>query len=134
AVRQQNARPLPPSTYNDEVSETLGAAVLRALDGDPSRRYASADDLAEGLQRGLHGEDVTLPLAEGGTPTSVMPGGETATRRLDPGTGQTEVRPAPSQTRRPPPRAAQRPAQRPAAPPPAPRRPARRGAFSRFVR
>jgi serine/threonine-protein kinase len=131
AVRQQNERPLPPSTYNDEVSETLGAAVLRALDGDPSRRYASADELAGGLQRGLQGEDVTLPLAEGGTPTSVLSGGETATRRIDPGTGQTEFRPAPSQTRRPTPRAAQRAAP---PPPPPPRRPAQRGAFSRFVR
>ena len=35
AVRQQNERPLPPRTYNDEVPETLGAAVLRALEGDP---------------------------------------------------------------------------------------------------
>ena len=67
AVRQQNERPLPPTTYNDEVPETLGAAVLRALEGDPSRRYASADELAGGLQRGLQGEDVTLPLAEGET-------------------------------------------------------------------
>ena len=132
AVRQQNERPLPPSTYNDEVSEALGSAVLRALDGDPSRRYASADELAGGLQRGLHGEDVTLPLAEGGTPTSVMPGGETATRRLEPETGRTEFRPAPSQTRRPTPRASQRPAPPPPAAPR--RRPAQRGAFSRFVR
>ena len=46
AVRQQNERPLPPSTYNDEVPETLGAAVLRALEGDPNRRYASAAELA----------------------------------------------------------------------------------------
>ena len=83
AVRQQNERPLPPTTYNDEVPETLGAAVLRALEGDPARRYASADELAAGLQRGLQGEDVTLPLAEGSTPTNVLPGGETATRRLD---------------------------------------------------
>ena len=43
AVRQQNERPLPPSTYNDEVPEALGAAVLRALEGDPARRYASAE-------------------------------------------------------------------------------------------
>jgi serine/threonine-protein kinase len=131
AVRQQNERPLPPSTYNDEVSETLGAAVLRALDGDPSRRYARADELAAGLQSGLHGEDVTLPLTAGGTPTTVMPGEETATRRLDPTTGATEFRRAPSPTRRPAARAPQRPAPPPAPPP---RRPARRGAFSRFVR
>ncbi|HWT89773.1 MAG TPA: protein kinase, partial [Solirubrobacterales bacterium] len=31
AVRQQNEKPLPPDTYNSEVPETLGAAVLRAL-------------------------------------------------------------------------------------------------------
>ena len=37
AVRQQNERPLPPSTYNDDVPEPLGGAVLRALEGDTSR-------------------------------------------------------------------------------------------------
>ncbi len=35
AVRQQNESPLPPSTYNDEVPETLGGAVLRALERRP---------------------------------------------------------------------------------------------------
>ena len=127
AVRQENERPLPPSAYSAEVPETLGAAVIRALEGDPSRRYASADELAGGLQRGLQGEDVTLPLAEGTAPTGVL-GGETATRRLDQ-TGQTEYRPPRSQTRRPAPRPPQRPA-----PAPRPARPGRRGAFSRFVR
>ena len=131
AVRQQNERPLPPTTYNDEVPETLGAAVLRALEGDPSRRYASADELAGGLQRGLQGEDVTLPLEEGATATGIM-GGETATRRLEPGTERTEFRRAPSQTRRPAARVPQR--QAPVPPPVAPRRPAKRSAFSRFVR
>ncbi len=120
AVRQQNETPLPPSTYNGDVPETLGAAVLRALEGDPGRRYASADELASGLRLGLEGEDVTLPLAEGATPTRVM-GGTTA---------QTEYRPAQSQTRRPEPRIA--------SPPPAvPARaaePAKRSAFSRFAR
>ena len=99
AVRQQNERPLPPSTYNDEVPETLGAAVLRALEGDPARRYGSADELATGLQRGMQGEDVTLPEGAGTAATNVL-GGETATGRLDQ-TERTEFRPAPSQTRRP---------------------------------
>jgi eukaryotic-like serine/threonine-protein kinase len=130
AVRQQNEKPLPPSAYNGEVPETLGSAVLRALEGDPSRRYASADELAAGLQLGLQGEDVSLP--EGATATQVL-GGETATRRLDQ-TARTELRPAPSQTRRPVARAPQPqqyapPPPRPAAPPPR-----KRGAFSRFVR
>ena len=46
AVRQQNEKPLPPSTYNDDVPEPLGSAVLRALEGDPNRRYASSSALA----------------------------------------------------------------------------------------
>lgn len=129
AVRQQNERPLPPSTYNDEVPESLGGAVLRALEGDVSRRYASADELADGLRLGLRGEDVTLPLEEGTSATRVL-GGETATRPLDQ-TERTELRSA-SSTRRP--------VARPAPPPPppapvaAPSGPARRGAFSRLVR
>src|SRR5436190_22521894 len=56
AVRQQNERPLPPRTYNDHVSTTLSGAVLRALEGNPLRRYASADELADGLRRGMAGE------------------------------------------------------------------------------
>ncbi|HET8864006.1 MAG TPA: protein kinase [Solirubrobacterales bacterium] len=129
AVRQQNERPLPPSTYNEAVPETLGGAVLRALEGDPARRYASADELAGGLQLGLQGEDVTLPLDDDGTAATSVLGGEEATRRLDQ-TERTEWRPA-SPSRRPAPRAPQ-PA--PALPPIAPPPPKKRGAFSRFAR
>jgi eukaryotic-like serine/threonine-protein kinase len=129
AVRQQNERALPPSTYNEDVPETLGGAVLRALESDTARRYASADELAGGLQLGLQGEDVTLPLEEGTAATNVL-SGETATRRLDQ-TERTEFRPA-SPSRRPVARAPQ-PAPAPPSPvaPPAPRK---RGAFSRFAR
>jgi eukaryotic-like serine/threonine-protein kinase len=129
AVRQQNEQPLSPSTYNDDVPGTLGGAVLRALEGDAARRYASADELAGGLQLGLQGEDVTLPLDEGTAATNVL-GAETATRRLDQ-TERTEWRPA-SPSRRP---AARAPQPAPA-PPSSPARPApaKRGAFSRFAR
>ncbi|HWM63797.1 MAG TPA: protein kinase [Solirubrobacterales bacterium] len=127
AVRQQNERPLPPSAYNEAVSDSLGSAVLRALEGDAARRYASADELAGGLQLGLQGEDVTLPLGEDTEPTRVL-GGETATRRLD-RTEQTEYRPA-SPSRRPSPRVPPPPAP----PPPAPPTPRKRSAFSRFTR
>jgi eukaryotic-like serine/threonine-protein kinase len=129
AVRQQNERPLPPTTYNSEISETLGTAVLRALEGDPARRYGSAAELAGGLALGMRGEDVTLPPEEGTAATRVL-GGETATQRLD-RTEQTTLRP-PSQTRRPVARAPQPPPP-PAAPAPLPG-PKKRGAFSRFVR
>jgi serine/threonine protein kinase len=131
AVRQQNEKPLPPSTYKDEVPEPLGAVVLRALEGDPNRRYASADELASGLRLGLEGEDVTLPAAEGATPTRVLGDETAATRQLGRDTAQTEYRPAPSQTRRPQPRVAPPP---PMAPPAHAAAPRKRGGFSRFVR
>jgi serine/threonine protein kinase len=106
AVRQQNESPLPPSTYNPEVPETLGAAVLR----------------------GLQGEDVALPPAAGeGTATAVL-GSESATRRLDE-TGHTDFRPAQSQTRRPTMRQQERQQA-----PRAVDAPSKRGAFSRFAR
>jgi serine/threonine protein kinase len=98
AVRQQNEKPLPPSTYNSEVPEPLSAAVLRALEGNTSRRYASADEFATGLQMGLEGEDVAAieGLGEGNTPTRVIGGDTAATRHLDRTTAQTEYRPAPA--------------------------------------
>ena len=135
AVRQQNEKPLPPSTYNAEVPEPLGAAVLRALEGDPNRRYASADELAAGLRLGLEGEDVT-PAAErrATTPTRVLGGDTAATRHLDRDTAQTEYRPAPSQTRRPAAARSSPAAARAAAPARDQRQPRKRSGFSRFVR
>jgi eukaryotic-like serine/threonine-protein kinase len=134
AVRQQNEKPLPPSTYDGDIPEPLGSAVLRALEGDPSRRYASAEELANGLRLGLQGEDVTLPLADGTSATRVLGGDTAATRHMGADTGQTEYRSPASQTRRPAPR----PVAPAPAPAPAPARraaePRRRGAFSRFVR
>jgi len=130
AVRQQNEKPLPPDTYNSEVPKPLGAAVLRALEGDPNRRYASADELAQGLRLGLEGEDVTLPLEEGTSATRVLGGDTAATRHMGRDTAQTEYRPA-SPTRRPAPR---QPAPAPVAAGPRAAQPARRGAFSRFFR
>lgn len=138
AVRQQNEKPLPPSTYNSEVPEPLSTAVLRALEGDTRRRYASADEFATGLQMGLEGEDVTLFLGEGGegnTPTRVLGGDTAATRHLDRTTAQTEYRPAPA--RRAEPRRAEPYAGDPrmtGTSPIQPAQPRKRSAFSRFVR
>ncbi|HVO55746.1 MAG TPA: protein kinase [Solirubrobacterales bacterium] len=130
AVRQQNEKPLPPNTYNDEVPASLSAAVLRALEGDPNRRYASADELSTGLRLGLEGEDVSLPAEGDATPRTRVIGEETAaTRHLERTTAQTEYRPAPSPTRRP---------RVVAPPPPAPMPRAaaakKRSGFSRFLR
>ncbi|HET8566555.1 MAG TPA: protein kinase [Solirubrobacterales bacterium] len=131
AVRQQNEKPLPPSTYNSDVPETLGAAVLRALEGDVNRRYASADELATGLRLGLEGEDVTLPIQEGTSATRVLGDDTAATRHMGRDTAQTRYRPA-SPARRPPGRQSM-PAPAPVASAPRPA-PPRRGVFSRFMR
>ena len=132
AVRQQNEKPLPPDTYNSEVPETLGAAVLRALEGDPNRRYASAGELSAGLRLGMEGGDVTLPLEEGTSATRVLGGDTAPTRHMGRDTAQTEYRPAQSQTRRPQPRAVPPPA--PVAAPPRAGQPPKRSLFSRFAR
>jgi eukaryotic-like serine/threonine-protein kinase len=144
AVRQQNEKPLPPSTYNSDVPEPLGAAVLLALEGDTNKRYASADEFAAGLQMGLEGEDVTsldLGRGAGNTPTRVLGGDTAATRHLDRTTAQTEFRPArqaPPPARRLQPRREDVPyaGERRSAPVPPvqPAAPRKRSAFSRFVR
>jgi serine/threonine-protein kinase len=133
AVRQQNEKPLPPDTYNSEVPGTLGAAVLRALEGDPNRRYSSADELAAGLRLGLEGGDVTLPPGEGTAATNVLGGDTAATRHMGRNTAQTEYRPA-SPSRRPEPRAVPAPPPPPVTGPPRAAAPRKRGAFSRFAR
>jgi serine/threonine-protein kinase len=147
AVRQQNEKPLPPSTYNSDVPEPLSAAVLRALEGDTNRRYASADEFATGLQMGLEGEDVTSldNFGGGNTPTRVIGGDTAATRHLDRTTAQTEYRPAPPPARRAEPRRAEPaprrsepyagdPRAKAAARPSHQAQPRKRSAFSRFVR
>ena len=113
--------------------------MLRALEGDTNRRYASADEFATGLQMGLEGEDVTTMMdsGEGHTPTRVLGSDTAATRHLDRTTAQTEYRPAPSSTRRPEPRRVEpRREPRPAVPVPPiqPAQPRKRSAFSRFMR
>src|SRR5947207_3781728 len=53
AIRRENERPLPPSSYDSAVPETLSTAVLRSLEGDPTYRYSTARELAQALRTGL---------------------------------------------------------------------------------
>ncbi len=101
AIRRENERPLPPTSYDPAVPETLSTAVLRSLEGDPALRYTTARQLAIALRTGLAGQEP--PGVDAEAPTRALAGDTTgATRRL-----------APSE---PP-----APLRRPAAPPPAPR-------------
>ena len=110
AIRRENERPLPPSSYDPDVPETLSTAVLRALEGDPARRYTTARELASALRTGLSG--VEPPPADSEAATRAMTDTPTdATRRLQ------ETEPVTAPTRRAP---APRPASRPRRPAPAP--------------
>jgi len=127
ATRRENERPLPPTSYDPEIPETLSRAVLRSLEGDPAARYSSARELSRALDAGLAGREPAPPSDE--LPTNMLGTTATeATRRIerDPA---TPVAPYPVPPRRAP---APAPAPRPVATP-APQRP-KRSAASRFWR
>jgi len=104
AVRQQSEQPLHPSSYSDDVPQSVGDAVLVALDSDPEHRFAAAGELADALRRGLGG---VSPPQTGAT--RVMAGEDT---------GSTRHMPRTEATRRAPRRAAPRQRRPAPAPPP----------------
>jgi serine/threonine protein kinase len=102
AVRQQSEQPLHPSNYSEAVSESVGDAVLVALESDPSRRFAAAGELADALRRGLTGESpartAQTRVLGGDAPTS-------ATRHMPRTRTQRQRRPVqPRQRQTPPPK------------------------------
>jgi eukaryotic-like serine/threonine-protein kinase len=99
AVRQQSEQPLHPSSYNEDVPQAVGDAVLVALDPDPGHRFASAGELADALRRGLRGESPTGTAA-----TRVLGGDEPTppTRHL-PRTRTQRAQRRPAAPRRPAP-------------------------------
>jgi serine/threonine protein kinase len=102
AIRRENERPLPPSTYDSEVPETLSTAVLRSLESDPAFRYSTARQLSAALGAGLAGQEP--PGAGDAAPTRALAGPATeATRRLPVREPATPVpAPAPPARRQPP--------------------------------
>jgi serine/threonine-protein kinase len=111
AIRRENERPLPPSSYDPGIPETLSTAVLRSLEGDPGLRFSTARELSVALGAGLAGQQPRAAAAE--APTRALSGDRTeATRRLAP------TKPRPARARPVP--AAPRPG-----PAPAPARPRR---------
>ncbi len=57
-LRIQTEDPYPPRRYNPRVPRDLEAVVLKCLEKDPKRRYATAAGLADDLARWLRGEAV----------------------------------------------------------------------------
>lgn len=51
-------RPSPPSAANTAVPRDLDTICLKCLEKDPRHRYGTAEEVAEDLQRWLHGEPI----------------------------------------------------------------------------
>jgi eukaryotic-like serine/threonine-protein kinase len=66
ALKQQQDAVAPVREYRPEVPPALDQAVRLALEPDPGYRYASALEMAEALEAGLHGEstEVTRRLSD----------------------------------------------------------------------
>jgi eukaryotic-like serine/threonine-protein kinase len=79
AIRRENERPLPPSSYDSAVPETLSTAVLRSLEGDPALRYSTARELAAALRAGVAGREPPVPAAD--APTRALADDATAATR-----------------------------------------------------
>jgi len=113
AIRRENERPLPPSSYDPDVPETLSRAVLRSLEGDAAARYASARELSRALEEGLAGREPPQPEDE--LPTNLLSTTDAtaATRRMapEPATPAAPEPVAAPPRRRPPPRPAAAPAE-----------------------
>ena len=110
AIRRENERPLPPTSYVKDIPEALSQAILRALENEPEARYVDALALAAALRAGLSG----IPPADDAATNVVGTRSETAATRVagaEPNTPTAPVRPARPRRSPPPPR-------RPAPPPP----------------
>jgi eukaryotic-like serine/threonine-protein kinase len=125
AIRRESESPLPPTSYDSSVPETLSTAVLRALEGNVADRYSSAKELSAALQAGLAGREPPAPADEAPTRAIAVGAGTAATRAMDSPDIATPVSPQPAYRppRRPDPVAA-----------PAPVAAERRSAGSRFLR
>jgi serine/threonine-protein kinase len=109
AIRRENERPLPPTSYDAAVPETLSTAVLRSLEGDSALRYSTARQLAIALRAGLAGQEP--PGVDADAPTRALAGDTTgATRRLPPSEPTAPIRRPAAPPARPRPRPAAAPA------------------------
>lgn len=113
AIRRENERPLPPTSYDPEIPDALSQAILRALENEPENRYVDALAYGAALRAGLEGiapsDEATTRLAESRS---------TVATRVAPREPRTPTAPArsarPARPRRtsPPPRRVAKPPRR----------------------
>jgi serine/threonine-protein kinase len=70
ALKQVSEAPVPPSRHNPQVPPALEAVVLRALEKDPARRFADADEFIAALEHA--GQDISPPAGAGTAATSIL--------------------------------------------------------------
>src|SRR5881392_716860 len=63
ALKQVSELPIPPSAFNPAVPPELDAIVLRALEKDPARRFAGAEEMIAELEQ-LRGRLVAVPAGQ----------------------------------------------------------------------
>jgi eukaryotic-like serine/threonine-protein kinase len=126
AIRRESESPLPPTSYDSSVAETLSTAVLRALEGEVADRYSTAKEFSAALRAGISGREPPVASDEAPTRALIAGGAATAaTRAMDSPDIATPISPEP--VYRPPRRVA-------AAPAPAPVQPQKASGGSRFLR
>src|SRR4051812_34680281 len=73
ALKQVSEQPVPPSQLNPAVTPALEAAVMRALEKDPARRFGDADEFIAALEHAGQGIAPAAVAAGAGTDaTSVL--------------------------------------------------------------
>ena len=72
ALKQVSEAPVPPSHYNPAIPPALEAVVLRALEKDPARRFADADEFIAALEHAGQ-EDATSVLQATGPMVPLPP-------------------------------------------------------------
>ncbi|HEU4975126.1 MAG TPA: Stk1 family PASTA domain-containing Ser/Thr kinase [Baekduia sp.] len=75
ALKQVSEAPLPPRALNPDISPALEAVVLRALEKDPARRFADADEFIAALEHAVAG--IAPPAATTAAATTVLAGDAT---------------------------------------------------------
>jgi serine/threonine-protein kinase len=90
ALKQQREHPPLLDEVDPEVPHGIALAVARALELDPARRYASADELREALAAGAAGR--TPATVEPTAATTVFAGDPTSATRLASPTAPTSAR------------------------------------------
>lgn len=77
ALKQVGEPPVPPRTYNPAIPPALEAVVLRALEKDPARRFADADEFIRALEGAATGIAPAPAAAAAAAATTVFAGDAT---------------------------------------------------------